>query len=563
MGEKINPELELAININNYTSGSSLYIGYNTADDSWTLILRYSGDIHDLEMEYLNKCIYLLGGFAIIEIYTYNIDRLLRDPRILYIDKANYFSYGSVSNSYEKLSMCITNRFNSRYDLTGAGVCVGIIDSGLDLRNQEFYSDDKLRVILYWNQNELYNEEHPNDYKIGRIYNERELDDDNNREYISEGLFSVHGTEVASASVGNNTGIAYGSSVIVVEQYGGADIPDTISIMMGIDFLVRYSMSSGVPLVINLSYGNNYGAHDGNSTLELFIDVVSQMSKVNVVTGTGNDGDRSLHTSGILGNVSFKDIDIAVYDGVNNFGLQVWKNYTDNFDLLVYSPSYDLVMYITDGQITQGVSSGTTHVYGIFQSPTPYNTKQLIYIYFSARTYIETGVWHVRIIPKSIINGVYNAYIPGSLYITGVVAFETPAVYGTLSIPSSARSAISVAAYDQREEALTSFSGRGFTTDNAVKPDIAAPGVGVTVSIGRGEYALADGTSISSALVSGCAALLMEWGIVRGNDPFMYGERLKAQLIRGAVPLRGLDMYPNRFIGWGTVCMDKSFEGLD
>ena len=96
MGEKINPELELAININNYTSGSSLYIGYNTADDSWTLILRYSGDIHDLEMEYLNKCIYLLGGFAIIEIYTYNIDRLLRDPRILYIDKANYFSYGSV-----------------------------------------------------------------------------------------------------------------------------------------------------------------------------------------------------------------------------------------------------------------------------------------------------------------------------------------------------------------------------------------------------------------------------------------------------------------------------------
>ena len=121
---------------------------------------------------------------------------------------------------------------------------------------------------------------------------------------------------------------------------------------------------------------------------------------------------------------------------------------------------------------------------------------------------------------------------------------------------------ITVAAYDQVNASITGFSGRGFTSDNAIKPDIAAPGVGVTVSYGEYGYGNADGTSLAAAFVSGCAALIMEWGIVLGNDPYMYGERVKAQLIRGAKPLGSLGSYPNRYTGWGTVCMENSFKGL-
>ena len=75
------------------------------------------------------------------------------------------------------------------------------------------------------------------------------------------------------------------ADLIMVEQRLEGIFPDTISIMFGIDFLVRYSMNENVPLVINLSYGNNYGAHDGTGMLENFIDVVSRMAKINVVTG--------------------------------------------------------------------------------------------------------------------------------------------------------------------------------------------------------------------------------------------------------------------------------------
>ena len=164
--------------------------------------------------------------------------------------------------------------------------------------------------------------------------------------------------------------------------------------------------------------------------------------------------------------------------------------------------------------------------------------------------------------PKSIVNGGYNAYLPSDNYITGRVGFESANAFGSLTIPSTSRSVISVAAYDQRVGTFAGFSGRGFTTDNRVKPDIAAPGVEITAAAGDGNLVTADGTSISAAFVSGAAALLMEWGIVRGNDSFMYGEKLKAQLIKGAQQIETIKMYPNRYVGWGTICVDKSFESL-
>ena len=118
------------------------------------------------------------------------------------------------------------------------------------------------------------------------------------------------------------------------------------------------------------------------------------MAKVCVVTGSGNDGGRQLHTSGMLGNVSYASIDIAVAAGVKNFGLQIWKNYIDSFDVLVYSPSYDLVAYLTEGQIVSGAYYGSTELLGIFQGPSPYNVKQLIYVFFQSETGdIEQGIF--------------------------------------------------------------------------------------------------------------------------------------------------------------------------
>lgn len=562
MGEKINPELELAIDSSEYSRDNSLYLGYDAEKDTWLLILRYTGDIEDLNGKVINNCVYLLGGFAVINIDTANISILQRDPRVLYIDKANYYSYGIMGNYYEKYLSCMSGSFGERYGLTGKGVCIGIIDSGLDIRNTEFAGDGNTRVVSYWDQNMSYDTEYPNRYGVGRIYDMAELS-----QMYGDGMApgtsdNDHGTAVASVAAGSGTGVAVQSDIIMVEQRKSRSYPDTISIMMGVDMLVRYSMENQIPMVINLSYGNNYGAHDGSGLLEIFIDTLSQMAKVSFVTGTGNDGDRSLHTNGLLGNVSYADLNVTVTGGIGNFGLQIWKSYIDIFDVLVYSPSYELVTYLSEGQTVTGMRYGETVIQGISQTPSPYNAKQLIYIFFQSDSYIQEGIWKVRLIPKSIANGVFNAYLPGESYVTGQVYFENAVPFGSLTIPSTSKSAISVASYDQNTGGITGFSGRGFTTDNGIKPDIAAPGVGITVSVGDGVYAMADGTSLSTAFVSGGAALLMEWGIVRGNDPFMYGERLKAQLIRGAGKLGNQAVYPNRYVGWGTFCVEGSLQGI-
>ena len=88
----------------------------------------------------------------------------------------------------------------------------------------------------------------------------------------------------------------------------------------------------------------------------------------------------------------------------------------------------------------------------------------------------------------------------------------------TLTIPSTARRVISVGAYDARREAYADFSGRGAYDSTVNKPDVVAPGVNIILMAGSVNERSVTGTSFATPFVTGIAALLMEWGIVRGND---------------------------------------------
>ena len=135
-----------------------------------------------------------------------------------------------------------------------------------------------------------------------------------------------------------------------------------------------------------------------------------------------------------------------------------------------------------------------------------------------------------------------------------------------MTIPSTAERPVAVAAYDSRTGSITDFSGRGYPRGefeySGVKPDVAAPGVEIVSCAPGGGYTTKTGTSMATPFVTGCAALLMQWGIAEGNDPYLYGERLKSFLIRGANPLTGFGEVPNPYVGWGTVCVNESYRLL-
>ena len=154
-------------------------------------------------------------------------------------------------------------------------------------------------------------------------------------------------------------------------------------------------------------------------------------------------------------------------------------------------------------------------------------------------------------------------WLPSDNVLNRGTGFLFPTDATTLTIPSSASRAISVGAYDARTFAYADFSGRGFTRlTNMVKPDLVAPGVEVMTTTVGGGYAAFTGTSFATPFVTGSAALLMEWGIVRGNDPYLYGEKVKAYLRRGAKKVPGFDEYPNGEVGYGALCTAQSIPKI-
>ena len=151
-------------------------------------------------------------------------------------------------------------------------------------------------------------------------------------------------------------------------------------------------------------------------------------------------------------------------------------------------------------------------------------------------------------------------WLPSENVLNRGTAFLKPSAEMTLTIPSTASRVVTVAAYDALTFSYADFSGRGLTAYNTgemQKPDLAAPGVNVTAPSGTG-YGKFSGTSFAVPFASGSAALMMEWGIVKKNDPYLYGKKVKAYLRRGARKLPGYDRWPNPQLGYGTLCLEES-----
>lgn len=358
--------------------------------------------------------------------------------------------------------------------------------------------------------------------------------------------------------------------------------------MRGVTWAIRKSLELGMPLVINLSFGNSYGAHDGASLIERFLDNAAEIGRTVICVGSGNEGANGGHLAGSLeraGSVaglpsgrqpaSFyrpAQIELAVAEYEQTLNVQLWKNYSDSYRIFLRAPGGEEV------QVPDRVNGGKyvleleeTEILVYQGEPTPYTVAQEIYfdILPSGRRYITSGIWTFRIEPVEVVTGNYYFYLPAAAVRNAGTGFyqSTPDV--TLTIPSTASKVLTVGAYDSVYQAYADFSGRGYAnpdrtigvvTAGFAKPDVVAPGVDVLAPNLYGGYTPVTGTSFATPIVAGAAALLMEWGIVRGNDVFLYGEKVKAYLRRGAQPIRGERVYPNQRVGWGRLCVAESLK---
>ena len=516
-----------------------LGIGYDPEQNTWELIVRYTGSLDGLRTRYPQIRIReLLNQYAVLIVPETLVDAVSQETVIEYVEKPKQLYFELQAGKAASCINAVQQGMNNPFGLFGKGTIVAVIDTGIRAESMEFRNaDGSTRILNIWDQT------------TGTEYDRSQIDEAlQNETKDTAGIPGVdvlgHGTQVAAIACGSS-GVAAQADILVVKLGLAAKngFPRTTQLMEALDYVVRKAIDYGKPLAVNISFGNNYGDHTGSSLLENFINDIADSWKCSICIGSGNEGLGAVHTGGTLTEDMEETVELAVSSYETGLSIQIWKDYWDDIAVEIIAPSGRNLGRIQENSRVSRIRYEDMELLTYFGEPSPFRIRQEIYIDMIPQTvYIQSGLWKFRLIPRSIRNGRYDMWLPAQGALNFGTGFTSPDSASTFTIPSAAAKAVTVGAYDAGTGSAAPFSGRGYIVEIGgslmVKPELAAPGVNVLVPSVSG-MARVSGTSYATPFVTGSAALLMEWGIVRGNDAFLYGEKLKAYLIKGAEPLAG------------------------
>ncbi len=463
-------------------------------------------------------------------------------------------------------------------NLSGRGVIIGFIDTGIDYTKEAFkFEDGTTKILSIWDQSTDGNR--PDYLHYGSVYT---------REQINEALnsgnpFDIvpltdqdgHGTFLASVAASNETGDYIGAApkayIISVklrrahpfytEMYlineNNPNIFESTDCLAGLKYIFDRSEELNLPVVICLGIGSNMTGHDGNSSFEDYIDFVTQNTGYAVVTAAGNESNARHHTQGRIVRTGNTDtISVKTGRDGSSFSLFIYASNFDKMSVGIISPTGDVVARVP-------FSIGTRYSQRLLFENTIVTVEYyrgsntIIFIRFMAAT---QGIWDITLFGDIIVSGEYHAWLPLTGQADEGLEFLRPVPEYTIVYPSTSMRGITCGAYNSNDGSLFVSSSWGPTRHPAYSPDFVAPGVGVAgiYPTGRGTM---TGTSVSAAVVSGAAALLFEWGILQGFMASMDGPLIKALLISGSTREEG-GIYPNNKWGYGKINLYETFRTI-
>lgn len=272
--QKIDNLLNLAMDATSEERAKSenLNVGYDSSERLWDVIVKYSGPESGLGGEGI-QVVPLLGGYAVVTLPESEIDAYSDREQIEFIEKPKRLYFETFQ---AREASCILPVQAGSNGLTGKGILVGVVDSGVDFFHPDFRNEDgSSRILRLWDQS--INGNPPEGYTRGTEYTKEEIDEalvlgeTEGRRLVPSRDVSGHGTAVLGIAAGNGTvsegvnrGVAYESDLLVVKMgnAGENSFPRTTELMEGIDYLVRQAAAMGKPIAINISFGNNYGSHE-------------------------------------------------------------------------------------------------------------------------------------------------------------------------------------------------------------------------------------------------------------------------------------------------------------
>lgn len=556
------------------------------SEDSPDFIVEYRGNFK----EEIDRVDYACGdeitkNIGVVSTAYENIERLKKDvPSIIFIEiRAPYVLQEIAPNDIEGV---VEIKKNPYLGLRGSRVLVGIVDTGIDYLNNEFIREDgRTRILSIWDQS--IQGASSKDVFIGRVFSEEDINNAINLLKSGGDPYSIvptkdevgHGTKVASIIGARGydeevEGIAPDCEYVVVKLFeslyyrkmlleNGVEykpIYNESEILAGIEYLKNYSIKSKKPMVICIPLGTTEGSHDGNNLLSRYITSIGNIRGIVVVAGVGNEGASSTHVSANLASVDdTKEFELKIPKEIKTLSIGAWVKRPNKASVNIISPTGEASRFIQPKigkkeQVKFIFTNTTLEVYHF--APERFTGHQLVIMYFNS---IKAGLWKLQFKGEYVIDGRVDIWLPPKEMLPQGTIFLTPDPYTTLTIPSTARKVVTPSFYNSINDTFISDSGRGFNSNNLVNPDIATPGINIrTTSVG-GKKSTLSGSSAATALTSGVCALLLQWGIVEGNDKTMYSTKVRTYLMYGADRSLNIE-YPSKEIGFGKLNLLGTFQ---
>ena len=501
----------------------------------------------------------------------------------------NTYSYSSIPKCYTHMDLGglsasgITRLQEQPYlQLKGSGTAVAVVDSGIDYRNPVFQNEMGSRILCIWDQTL---EGDGKEVPYGRVFWKKDIDQalasGNPLEIVPSVDTDGHGTRMAAIAAGNYfpeenfSGAAPEAMLIIVkvkpakkylrEFYlfpAEAEIFQENDIMTGMDFAVRIANDRRMPLSLCLGIGSSQGAHIGKNPLSLYVDYISQYSLISVSIAAGNEGAARHHYAGRLTDRENQaSAELRVGNKEPGFTMEFWGEPPEIYNLSLQSPTGEILdISASLGEVTQELSFVfvETRVKVNYVSIERQTGYTLVYFQFIQPA---PGIWRIFVRGRDGQNVGFHIWLPVQGLISEETYFLEPSPYNTVTAPGDSLESITVTAYQYRDNSLYVQASRGFMPDGNVVPQVAAPGVQIRVPQLNGLYGNASGTSLSAAQTAGAAALLFEWAVIRGNQPYFTGSSVKNYITRGAEREERMQ-YPNRDWGFGRMDLYHTFELL-
>lgn len=553
------------------------------SEDYIDLIVEYYGNVNFLEKFGEENYTIIDEVFAMVHIPSSDIN-------LEFIKKYGWTSFAYVGGLMDASSLeesGITKLQSiPKLNIKGDGVLIGVVDTGIEYTHSAFrYEDNTTKIVSIWDQTIQNSGKEPEGFQFGTEYTREEI----NKALLSSNPLSIvpstdvngHGTMMAGIAAGleiekeDFVGVVPNAELVIVKMKEAKKnirrfflIPDnevayqTPDYFFGVQYLMKVAQKLNRPIAIGIGVGTSQGAHDGRGVLARYLNLLAQKIGTAIVLAAGNEGNQRSHCSGIIDKkIGYDVVELKVGENEKGFCMELVGAPPNVYSVDILSPSGEFIPRI------QAKMKENREIQFLFENTTLFvhfqildeqtGNERVLFRFINP----AQGIWRFRIYSTGNLTMSYHIWLPIQQYIGKDTYFIESDPYTTIVSPGNTYYPITATAYNHTNKTLYTDASRGFTSLNLIKPDIAAPGVGIKAPALNNSFDVFTATSVATAHVAGIAAMLLEWGIVGKNIIDMDTQIIKRILIDGAKRDPNLT-YPNRDWGYGIVDVYNSFLRL-